>query len=75
MPQVGVPKADGKIDQKQRQGEDLDPTLEAKTKEILKAQARSLAERRGAQAVALAEAAIDSARTARRTRRAAQTGH
>ncbi len=46
------------------QGEDLDPTLEAKTKEILKAQARSLAERRGAQAVALAEAAIDSARAA-----------
>jgi membrane-bound serine protease (ClpP class) len=46
------------------QGEDLDPTLEAKTKEILKAQARALAERRGAQAVALAEAAIDSARAA-----------
>jgi membrane-bound serine protease (ClpP class) len=46
------------------QGEDLDPTLEAKTKEILKAQVRALAERRGAQAVALAEAAIDSARAA-----------
>ena len=46
------------------QGEDLDPTLEAKTKEILKAQARALAERRGEQAVALAEAAIDSARAA-----------
>ncbi|MBM3122587.1 MAG: nodulation protein NfeD, partial [Chloroflexi bacterium] len=46
------------------QGEDLDPTLEAKTKEILKAQVRALAERRGAQAVTLAEAAIDSARAA-----------
>lgn len=46
------------------QGEDLDATLEAKAKEILKAQARALAERRGTSAVALAEAAIESARAA-----------
>lgn len=46
------------------QGEDLDATLEAKTKEILKAQARALAERRGKAAADLAEATIESARAA-----------
>lgn len=46
------------------QGEDLGETIEAKTKEILKATARSLAARRGEEAVALAEAAIDEARAA-----------
>ena len=45
-------------------GEDLDETLETKTKEILKATARSLAARRGPAAVALAEATIDDARAA-----------
>ncbi len=46
------------------QGEDLGETLEAKTKEILKATARSLADRRGEEAVELAEATIDEARAA-----------
>lgn len=46
------------------QGEDLGETIEAKTKEILKATARSLADRRGEEAVALAEATIDEARAA-----------
>lgn len=46
------------------QGEDLGETIEAKTKEILKATARSLAARRGEEAVALAEATIDEARAA-----------
>lgn len=46
------------------QGEDLSTTEETKTKEILKASVRSLAERRGAEAVALAESAIESARAA-----------
>ncbi|MEW6566613.1 MAG: nodulation protein NfeD [Chloroflexota bacterium] len=46
------------------QGEDLGETIEAKTKEILKATVRSLASRRGPEAVALAEAAIDEARAA-----------
>ncbi|HSB89764.1 MAG TPA: nodulation protein NfeD [Anaerolineales bacterium] len=46
------------------QGEDLGQTLEAKTKEILKATVRGLAERRGPEAVALAESAIESARAA-----------
>lgn len=46
------------------QGEDLDTTEAAKVKEILKAEARALAERRGAPAVALAEAAIESATAA-----------
>lgn len=46
------------------QGEDLDETIETKTKEILKATVRSLASRRGPEAVALAEAAIDAARAA-----------
>jgi len=45
-------------------GEDLGETLETKTKEILKATARGLAARRGAEAVALAEATIDEARAA-----------
>lgn len=44
------------------QGEDLSETLEAKTKEILKATARGLADRRGEQAVELAEATIEEAR-------------
>ncbi len=43
------------------QGEDLNETIEAKTKEILKATVRGLAERRGAEAVALAEATIEEA--------------
>jgi len=46
------------------QGEDLGQTIEAKAKEILKATARSLAARRGDKAVALAEAAIESAKAA-----------
>lgn len=44
------------------QGEDIGETMEAKVKEILKAQVRSLAERRGAEAIALAEATIEEAR-------------
>lgn len=44
------------------QGEDLNETLEAKTKEILKATARGLAARRGEEAVELAEATIEEAR-------------
>ena len=43
------------------QGEDIETTVEEKTKEILKASARSLAERRGAEAIQLVEEAIDSA--------------
>jgi membrane-bound serine protease (ClpP class) len=46
------------------QGEDIDATMEAKTKEILKASARALAERRGADAVALAESSIQDAKAA-----------
>lgn len=46
------------------QGEDLSETIEKKQKEILKGQVRSLAERRGPQAIALAEAAIDEAAAA-----------
>lgn len=46
------------------QGEDLGETIEKKTKEILKAQVRSLADRRGEEAVALAEAAIEEAKAA-----------
>jgi len=49
------------------QGEDLGETMEAKEKEILKAQARGLAERRGETAMALAEAAIESASAASAT--------
>lgn len=44
------------------QGEDLGETLEAKTKQVLAATARSLAERRGPEAVRLAEATIMEAR-------------
>ena len=44
------------------QGEDIGETMEAKVKEILKAQVRSLAEGRGPEAVALAEATIEDAR-------------
>jgi len=44
------------------EGEDLPETIYAKEVEGLKATARTLAERRGPQAVALAEATIDSAR-------------
>lgn len=46
------------------QGEDLGETIEAKTREILKATVRSLAARRGDEALALAEATIDSASAA-----------
>jgi membrane-bound serine protease (ClpP class) len=46
------------------QGEDLTTTLETKAKEITKATVRSLAERRGAEAVELAEATIESAKAA-----------
>jgi membrane-bound serine protease (ClpP class) len=44
------------------QGEDLDDTIEAKEKEILKATVRSLAAHRGEVAVDLAEATIESAK-------------
>lgn len=43
------------------QGEDIGETMEAKVKEILKAQVRSLAEARGVDAIALAEATIEEA--------------
>jgi membrane-bound serine protease (ClpP class) len=43
------------------QGEDLGETMEAKTKNILKAQVRTLAESRGSQAVQLAEDTIENA--------------
>jgi membrane-bound serine protease (ClpP class) len=46
------------------QGEDLQETIEAKTVEILKATVRGLAERRGEEAVALAEATIEEAKAA-----------
>jgi membrane-bound serine protease (ClpP class) len=46
------------------QGEDLDETIETKEKEILKAEVRSLTTRRGPEAVALAEAAIQDAKAA-----------
>jgi membrane-bound serine protease (ClpP class) len=46
------------------QGEELGETIERKTKEILKAQARGLAARRGEAAVALAEATIEEAKAA-----------
>lgn len=46
------------------QGEDLNETLEEKTKEILKATVRSLAARRGPEAVELAEATIEEATAA-----------
>ncbi len=44
------------------QGENLSSTEQAKTTEIMKATVRSLAERRGPEAVALAEATIESAK-------------
>ena len=44
------------------QGENLSTTEQAKVTEIMKATVRSLAERRGPEAVALAEATIDSAK-------------
>ncbi len=46
------------------QGEDLGETIETKQKEILKATVRSLAGRRGEQAVALAESTIEAAKAA-----------
>jgi len=46
------------------QGENLDSTLESKIKEVLKAKVRTLAAQRGDKAIALAEAAIDSAKAA-----------
>src|SRR5512136_2433486 len=49
------------------QSEDLGETMEAKEKEKLKAEARGLAERRGEAAMALAEAAIESASAASST--------
>lgn len=44
------------------QGEDIGQTMEAKTKEILKATVRSLAERRSPEAIALAQDTIENAR-------------
>jgi membrane-bound serine protease (ClpP class) len=44
------------------QGEDIGETLEAKVKEMLKATARSLAEKRGPEAMRLAEDTIESAK-------------
>lgn len=49
------------------QGEDLGETMEAKTKNITKATVRSLAERRGEEAIALAEATIEEAKAASST--------
>jgi len=46
------------------QGEDLGETIETKAKEILRAEVRSLAARRGPEAVALAEATIEAAKAA-----------
>ena len=46
------------------QGEDLGETLETKVKEDLKAQARALAQRRGEEAVAWAESAVEEAKAA-----------
>ncbi len=46
------------------QGEDIDTTEAQKIKEILKASVRSMAERRGPDAVQLAEEAIDNAKAA-----------
>ena len=46
------------------QGEDIEATMETKTKEILKASVRALAERRGEDAVALAESSIQDAKAA-----------
>jgi len=49
------------------QGEDLGKTMEAKAKNITKATVRSLAERRGEEAIALAEATIEEAKAASST--------
>jgi membrane-bound serine protease (ClpP class) len=49
------------------EGQDLGETMQAKEKEILKAEARGLAERRGDAAVVLAEAAIETASAASST--------
>jgi membrane-bound serine protease (ClpP class) len=46
------------------EGENLESTLESKVKEVLKAKVRTLAERRGEEAIALAEATIDAAKAA-----------
>jgi membrane-bound serine protease (ClpP class) len=46
------------------QGEDLEETIEAKAVSILKTQVRNLASHRGAEAVALAEAAVEEAAAA-----------
>jgi membrane-bound serine protease (ClpP class) len=46
------------------QGEDLGETLEKKVKEDMKAQGRALAERRGEEAVAWAESAVEEAKAA-----------
>jgi membrane-bound serine protease (ClpP class) len=46
------------------QGEDLGQTMEAKAKNMLKAEVRTLAEHRGPQAVSLAEQTIESAQAA-----------
>jgi membrane-bound serine protease (ClpP class) len=46
------------------EGQELDETLETKTKNILKATVRSLSERRGQKAVALAESTIETAAAA-----------
>jgi membrane-bound serine protease (ClpP class) len=47
-----------------QQGEDLGETMQQKVKEDLKAQARALAERRGEDAMAWAESAVEEARAA-----------
>ncbi len=47
-----------------QQGEDLGETMEKKVKEDLKAQARALAQRRGPEAIAWAESAIEEAKAA-----------
>ncbi|MEK7311719.1 MAG: ATP-dependent Clp protease proteolytic subunit, partial [Chloroflexota bacterium] len=46
------------------QGEDIGETLDAKIKNILKAQVRNLASERGEEAIALAESTIEEARAA-----------
>jgi membrane-bound serine protease (ClpP class) len=46
------------------QGQDLEETIETKEKEILKAEVRSLTSGRSAEAIALAEAAIEEAKAA-----------
>lgn len=46
------------------QGEDINQTLDAKIKSILKAQVRNLASERGEKAIALAEATIEEAKAA-----------